>query len=614
MSNLPDVAAVPVATSKIKLLPPDLTNKIAAGEVVERPASVVKELIENSLDAGATQITVVVKDGGRALIQVVDNGCGMSREDAQMAFQRHATSKIATAADLECIRTLGFRGEALASIASVSQVVLKTMAPGASEATVVELEGGVQTHLSIAAGTPGTSIAVKNLFFNTPGRRKFVKSPTTEYRQILAVINRFCVGHPDIYFTFVHNDEVILDMPPAGSLAERVTTLYGSRMYDALVPLQDRGPVCEISGVLGKQSTVRSSRGEQFLFLNNRYISDRSLQHAVISGYGEMLAHGGFPFFAVFLRVDPSRVDVNVHPTKMEVRFADDRLIYALLRTAVRQTLNNNSVIPVANDFARAVPVLSWAAAPEVPASEGETAAAQQTPATFAPADFRVKHPGRQLGLALPLPPAATAPPVELVPEAQGRLYEGTDVWQVHNRYIFSQIPSGLVVIDQHVAHERILYEQALAAFSKQEPATQRLLFPVVVELSAEDYDLAFEMLPFLAKIGFALKPFGHRTLLLEGVPPGTRYTANLQDSKVILDIIDEYKRGKRDKLEIRENIAASFACHAAIRSGDRLTRASMNALIDQLFATKSPYFCPHGRPVVINIPLAELDKRFGRT
>jgi len=605
---------VSASTSKIKLLPLDLTNKIAAGEVVERPASVVKELIENALDAGATQITVVVKDGGRVLIQVVDNGCGMSREDAQMAFQRHATSKIATAADLEAIRTLGFRGEALASIASVAQVVLKTMEPGATEATVVELEGGVQSNLTIAAGTPGTSIAVKNLFFNTPGRRKFVKSTTTEYRQILAVINRFCVGYPGVYFTFVHNDEVILDMPPAGSLAERVFTLYGSRMRDALVTLQDRGPACEISGVLGKQSTVRSSRGEQFLFLNRRYISDRSLQHAVISGYGEMLAHGGFPFFAVFLRVDPTRVDVNVHPTKMEVKFADDRLIYALLRTAVKQTLNTNAVIPVANDFARAVPVVTWPAAPERPALEGESPAAAPGPNNFAPADFRVRHPGRQLGLPLPPPTTPADRPMELAPEAQSRLHERTNVWQVHNRYIFSQIPSGLVVIDQHVAHERILYEQALEAFTKQEPATQRLLFPVVIELSAEDYDIAFEMLPFLAKIGFALKPFGHRTLLLEGVPPGTRYSTTLQDSKVILDMVDEYKRGKREKLEIRENIAASFACHSAIRSGDRLTLASMNALIDQLFATKSPYFCPHGRPVVVNIPLAELDKRFGRT
>lgn len=602
------------STSKIKLLPLDLTNKIAAGEVVERPASVVKELIENALDAGATQITVVVKDGGRVLIQVVDNGCGMSREDAQMAFQRHATSKIATAADLEAIRTLGFRGEALASIASVAQVVLKTMEPGATEATVVELEGGVQSNLTIAAGTPGTSIAVKNLFFNTPGRRKFVKSTTTEYRQILAVINRFCVGYPGVYFTFVHNDEVILDMPPAGSVAERVIMLYGSRMRDALVPLQDRGPACEISGVLGKQSTVRSSRGEQFLFLNQRYISDRSLQHAVISGYGEMLAHGGFPFFAVFLRVDPTRVDVNVHPTKMEVKFADDRLIYALLRTAVKQTLNTNAVIPVANDFARAVPVMTWPAAPERPALEGESPAAAPGPNNFAPANFRVRHPGRQLGLPLSPLTSPSDRPVELAPTAESRLQERINVWQVHNRYIFSQIPSGLVVIDQHVAHERILYEKALEAFTKQEPATQRLLFPVVVELSAEDFDLAFEMLPFLAKIGFALKPFGHRTLLIEGVPPGTRYSTTLQDGKVILEMVDEYKRGKREKLEIRENIAASFACHSAIRSGDRLTLASMNALIDQLFATKSPYFCPHGRPVVVNIPLAELDKRFGRT
>lgn len=601
------------STSKIRLLPEDLINKIAAGEVVERPASVVKELLENAIDAGATEITVIVKEGGRALIQVVDNGSGMNREDAQRAFARHATSKISTQDDLEAIHTLGFRGEALASIASVAQMVLKTMERDATEATIIEFEGGVQTDLRIGASTPGTSIAVKNLFFNTPGRRKFIKSTVTEYRQILATVNRFAVGFPAIQITFIHNDEVIFDMPSAASLEERVVTLYGSRMRDALLPIHDRGPACEVSGVIGKQSTVRQQRGEQFLFLNSRYISDRSLNHAIISAYGEVLAHGGFPFYAVFLQVDPTRVDVNVHPTKMEVKFADDRLIYAILRNTVRQAINSAAVIPIESNLIRAVPLMPWNAAPEIP---NENAEHQATPAPqpFVP-DFRAKHPGRQLGFDLNRAQATPqeVTPIDLLDKRPEHTAERANVWQIHNRYILSQIPSGLVIIDQHVAHERILYEEALAAFAEQEPASQSLLFPIVIELSAEDFEVVAEMTPFLNKLGFAFKPFGRFTILMEGVPAGSRFVKGTQDEKSFLKIIDEYKRGKREKLEIRDNVARSFACHTAVRSGDRLTPDSMNALIDQLFATKSPYFCPHGRPVIINIPIEELDKRFGR-
>ncbi len=601
------------STSKIRLLPEDLINKIAAGEVVERPASVVKELLENAIDAGATEVTVIVKEGGRALIQVVDNGSGMNREDAQRAFARHATSKISTQDDLEAIHTLGFRGEALASIASVAQVALKTMERDATEATIIEFEGGVQTDLRIGASTPGTSIAVKNLFFNTPGRRKFIKSTVTEYRQILATVNRFAVGFPAVQLTFIHNDEVIFDMPMAASLEERVVTLYGSRMRDALLPIHDKGPACEVSGVVGKQSTVRQQRGEQFLFLNSRYISDRSLNHAIISAYGEVLAHGGFPFYAVFLQVDPTRVDVNVHPTKMEVKFADDRLIYAILRNTVRQVINSAAVIPIESNLIRAVPLMPWNAAPEIPNENAEhhTTLASQP---FVP-DFRAKHPGRQLGFDLNRAQAAPqeVTPIDLLDKRPEHTAERANVWQIHNRYILSQIPSGLVIIDQHVAHERILYEEALAAFAEQEPASQSLLFPSVIELSAEDYEVVIEMTPFLTKLGFTFKPFGRFTILMEGVPAGSRFVKGTQDEKSFLKIIDEYKRGKREKLEIRDNVARSYACHTAVRSGDRLTPDSMNALIDQLFATKSPYFCPHGRPVIINIPIEELDKRFGR-
>ncbi len=608
---------------KIHILPDDLINKIAAGEVVERPASVVKELVENAIDAGATEITVIVKEGGRSLIQVVDNGHGMSREDAILAFQRHATSKIATAEDLEAIRTLGFRGEALASIASVSRVELRTMEPSATEAIWLKIEGSTPPEVSIGAGTPGTNLAVKNLFFNTPGRRKFLKAATSEYRQILAVMYRFAIAFPAVQFTFVHEDEIIFDMPPAASLAERVVTLFGSRLRDALIEISEKSPAVEISGVVGKQSTIRQARGEQYLYLNDRYINDKSLNHAIVAAYGEILAHGGFPFYAVFLKVDPARVDVNVHPSKMEVKFADDRLIYAILRNTVKRALSSSAVIPVETTLGHAIPEINWPAAPEMPATDEAAPALQLTPPP--PANFRVQHPGRQLGFKLTSPPPAPSQPVvpalthptdastsDLGPQDLG--HQDIKIWQIHNRYLLSPTKAGLMIVDQHVAHERILYEQALEIFEKQNPAPQQLLFPVLVELSAEDFDMLTEFLPFLERLGFVIKYFGQRTMMIEAVPSGSRYANNLQDGKILLEIIDDFRRGKREKLEIRDNVARSFACHSAVRSGDRLSPATMQALLAQLSQTKSPYFCPHGRPVMIQIPLEELDKRFGRT
>ena len=455
------------STPKIHLLPENLTNKIAAGEVVERPASVIKELLENSIDAGATKMTVVIKDGGRSHIQVVDNGCGMNPQDARMAFQRHATSKIILEKDLESICTLGFRGEALASIASVSQITLKTMEHDVNEATIVELEGGTETDFRIGAGTSGTSIAIKNIFFNTPGRRKFVKSATAEYRQILTVVNRFAIGHSAIDLTLVHNDDIIIEVHATESLDERIIELYGSRLQDALITISDNGPVCKIRGVIGKQSTARQRRGEQFLYLNNRYITDRSLNHAIISAYGEILAHGGYPFYAVFLSVDPTRVDVNVHPSKMEVKFADDRLIYALLRNTARKALTSAAVIPTEVGVTHSIPMLT----PHFPESATReqpnlaTPQDQKLPDRSTNDDFRKQHPGRQIGLGLTnssdISKQTDEQPVEIFDQDQGKFFEPKNVWQVHNRYIFSQVKSGLVVIDQHVAHERILYEQS---------------------------------------------------------------------------------------------------------------------------------------------------------
>ncbi len=593
---------------KIKILSPDVANKIAAGEVVERPASEVKELVENALDAGSTEITVVIKDGGRDLIQVVDNGHGMSRADAGLAFMRHSTSKISNAEDLEAIRTLGFRGEALASIASVSRIELRTMEPQTDAAAVVRIEAGEIKQTAESAGTPGTGIAVKNLFFNTPARRKFLKATATELRHIMTTMYRFALCYPQFKFTFVSEGEIIFEVTPQ-SLRERIIALYGDRLRNELIDLADAGPTMEIHGVIGKQATVRHQRGEQFLFLNGRYIHDNSLNHAVTAAYGEILAHGGFPFYCLFLKIDPTRIDVNVHPTKMEVKFADDRLIYSIVRNAVRATLSTAAVIPVAVDLAAQAPTVQF----ESKSSDFSINPPVQPFDLASQRPFRPTMPGRQLGLNLPKPSVDPLPSPPLPKSSENNDSQGIEqrgVWQLHKRYILSQIKSGLVIIDQHVAHERVLYEQALERFEKQTASTQHLLFPQVVELSGEDFTMFLEMLPFLEKIGFAMRDFGSRTVLVTGVPSGLNINV---DAKFFSELIDDYQRGKRENLEIRDNVARSYACHTAVRSGDTLNAAEMYRLIDELFATKSPYFCPHGRPVVINIPIEELDKRFGR-
>ena len=601
--------------TRIHILPPDVANKIAAGEVVERPASVVKELVENAIDAEATEITIILKNGGKEWIQVVDNGMGMTGEELKLAFQRHATSKIETAEDLHAIETLGFRGEALASIASVSRVEAKSIPRGNISGTELVLEGGRIVQEKPVGGTSGTTFTVKTLFFNTPARRKFLRADATEYRHCLTVANRFALCYPNIQFTLVHNSEVIWDVQPE-PLKDRICHILGKRLQNMLVQVEDDAGAVKINGFVGTQDTVRRNRGEQYLFLNGRYIQDRSLHHAIISAYGEILAHGGHPLYVLQLHIDPARVDVNVHPTKMEVKFADDRLIYSLVRSAVKRALISAKVVPDLHQPGSSLPQTSterwlekdWT--PTVrPAIQGGTAF---------PADAFEKQPPAESQTQLDFDTAApegsfyrsgeTGTPSE--PTAASLNAAPADVWQMHNRYILTQVKSGLVIIDQHVAHERILYEQALKRFENSQPVSQKVLFPRMIELNAEDYDILKEMMPFLEKLGFIIQEFGKNTVVVEGVPADIK----IKDyNKLLQDMIDDYKRGKRSQLEIRDNIAKTFACHSAIRSGDRLTIGEMKALIEQLFATETPYFCPHGRPVLVNLSLEELDKRFGR-
>ncbi len=648
----------------INVLPENLINKIAAGEVIDRPASVVKELVENSIDAGAAQITLVLKGGGSTLIQVSDNGSGMNEDDAILSLQRHATSKIRTYADIERILTLGFRGEALASIAAVSRLELRTVPAGAIEGTAIFVEGGVVQKVETTGGNPGTSIAVKNLFYNTPARRKFLRAEGTEYRSILSMMNRFTLAFPEVGFHLVHEETEVFRYAPA-PLHDRIAEVLGSRVRHNLVKVEDQTALMTITGFIGNYDIMRKSRNDQYLFLNRRFINDRTLSYAATAAFGESIPKGHYPLFILFIEINPDRVDVNVHPTKNEVKFADSRLVFDLLRSAVKRALRTDNIIPEIQQF---YPPRWGANGPQI--SRPDTGGDQQASLdwergeSLLPSEgFFPQAPG---GMAFPsmpgdrhfpmgpgeqnFPPGSedrdrapapdgddpagaigtsnnpSAPGSTFYPDASagsslepsgtpgpaaytGRR-EAANVWQVQNKYILSQIKSGLVVIDQHVAHERILYERAKKNIGQVEGASQQLLFPQTIELSPQDYQVMVETGPFLEKIGFQIKLFGGRTVVVEGVPSGMRIGS---EDKILLNIIDQYKEYAATETDMRERVAKSFACRSAIMAGERLSVEAMNALIDQLFATENPYFCPHGRPVMITITVDELDRRFDR-
>ena len=513
----------------ITILPEQLANKIAAGEVVQRPESVVKELVENSIDAGATFISIAIKEGGKSFIQISDNGSGMNDEDAAIAFGRHATSKIKSYEDLENIRTLGFRGEALASIAAVAHVELKTRRLTDDVGTMVRIEGGDLKEQSKASAQPGTIISVRNLFYNTPARRHFLKSNNTEFKHIYDVIQRVALSRPDIAIHFTSDGEDLLDLK-SGSIEERLKNLYGERHFETLIPFDEQTELLSISGFIGKPDFARKSRVDQYLFLNKRPIVNRSINHAIFSGYEHLMEKGNFPFYLVFLDLDPHKVDINVHPSKMEVKFADEQSIYRFVISVVRKALGSNDFVPSldmngAKSFDRSFASLRHAALPHhftgdfasseknifsTPSSNFSQASAQRDPLNLDKLFSDIP--------TIPLP--ETARPQQFAHGTrENEAQEGKGIWQLHNKYILSQIRTGLMIIDQHVAHERILYERALATFENAVPVSQQLLFPHTVQLSPGDFALAKELIPHLQAIGFELKLFGKNTIVLEGVP-----------------------------------------------------------------------------------------------
>ncbi|HUI09780.1 MAG TPA: DNA mismatch repair endonuclease MutL [Bacteroidota bacterium] len=614
---------------RVTVLPEHVANRIAAGEVVQRPSSVVKELLENSIDAGAASIVLSVREGGSALIQVSDDGRGMDEQDARASFLRHATSKIAAYEDLESVATFGFRGEALASIAAVARVSMKTRRQADEAAVVVKIDGGGPPRVEREAREPGTTVTVQNLFFNVPARRKFLKSPATEFRHVYEEVQRIALSRPSIALHFVNDDETVFRLKPA-PLETRLADVLGQRRCEGLLPVEETGERITVHGYIGKPAFGMRTRQGQFLFLNGRFILSRTINAAVFSAYEHLLVKGSFPFFLLFLEVDPHRVDINVHPSKLEAKFEDEQSLFRFVSAMVRRAL---AAVP-------AVPALTIAqegiepgtvAARFTPRQHAWPGDAGGTPWTFperpgvdtrtgeilpfVPSD-RVAEPGSREDhpLAAAGFPAGADIAASLLqrPDSRGEGGGPALIWQLHNKYILSQIRNGLMIVDQHVAHERVLYERALGRLATSARSGQQLLFPVTLELSPPDMALLEELLPELDLLGFTIRPFGRNTVVIDGVPPDTRAGAEGKLVEEMLALYKEYRQN--DPASVRDNLAKSYSCRSAIKAGDPLTEEEMRSLIDQLFATQMPYVCPHGRPVVLRISIEELDRRFGRT
>jgi len=572
-------------STRIHILPDTVVDKIAAGEVVERPASVVKELVENALDAGARSVEIRLRNGGRDLIEVVDDGCGMNARDARLAVKRHATSKISALEDLESLESFGFRGEALPSIAAVSRLTLETSDGSVPEGSRLLVEGGEVKGEEPAARQAGTTVRVEHLFANVPARRKFLKSAQTEYRHVLRTVVEAALSRLDTGFRLEHDGRESLRLGPDKQLRERAEVLFGKKALSGAVLLAAEIEDLHILGLLGAPAAARRSSSAVHLFVNGRPISHRGLSYGLYTGYGELLPAGRYPLACLFLEVSPRNVDINVHPAKREVRFEEEARIRDLVITSVREALSR-----------------------ELGAR---------------PLSLRVREgdpPWHDRGLATRLSPEAKAAASDLFAVAKGdeatiieerSLEEEPMIWQVHDRYLIAPIKGGVLVVDQHAAHERILYEQALAQLSGEPAVRQQLLFPRLLDLSAEQYALVEEIGPLLERVGFDVRPFGGTTMALQAVPPLLERVG--REEEVFLALLDDLaERGARAG-GVQEKIAASLACRAAVRFGQRLDPEERRSLVDQLFACSQSQICPHGRPTHLVLSLEELDNLFHR-
>ncbi|MEM1116739.1 MAG: DNA mismatch repair endonuclease MutL [Bacteroidota bacterium] len=639
MSDLPasaPEAAEPASDGLIRPLSDTLASKIAAGEVVQRPANALKELIENALDAGASRVEVTLKRAGSELIQVVDDGCGMGPADAVASFGRHATSKLRQFEDLERLRTLGFRGEALASIASVAQVELKTRRRQDEAAWCVRVDGGDVAEEGPCAAPEGTCVSVRNLFYNVPARRAFLKSPATEFKHLVETFQSLALSHPTVAFSLVHDGTEVWRLAagdPETALTRRLGDLVGGDAEADLVPVEETTSYLSIRGVVARPQRSRRSRGDQYLFVNGRFVKSRSIDHAVAQAFGALLPEKQHPLFALFLDVDPRHVDVNVHPTKTEVKFDDDRGVYSFVRAVVKRALAEGGLgltfdaaaSPVADLSA---PTLSAGpvrpAPPPASGGDGASRPAASGPPALPARETVEAFGGNDLDLSgPPLPPQVLAPPprgpipsrLGPAPDTAGDLDlteadPARTLWQLHGRYLLSPVRSGLLVFDQCAAHARILYERALTTMEGGMAPSQQLLFPFTVDLGPADRALLDEVLPDLQALGFEMiVPEAAGPVTVRGVPTDV----TLGDEREVLDdLLSQYRRNaQRFRLGARENLARSMAARSAIRPGHALGPAEARSLVDQLFACQDPFTDPAGRPTMTRLSTEELERRF---
>ena len=599
----------------IKLLPDSVANQIAAGEVIQRPASAVKELMENALDAGATQIDLVVKDAGKSMIMVVDNGCGMSETDARLCFERHATSKISKAEDLFAIRTMGFRGEALASIAAIAQVELKTRRKEDEVGVKIVNEGSVVKEQTLVPMQPGTTFTVKNLFFNVPARRNFLKSPQAEMRHIIEEFTRVTLMHPEIGFTLNSDGKEVYHLYP-GNLKQRIMGLFGSNYEEKLLSVRQEAERVRIDGYIVKAEYAKKTRGEQYFFVNKRFIKHAYLHHAIENAFMEMIPKDSFPGYFLNIEVDPADIDINIHPTKTEVNFLDVKLVYAILHAAVRKAIGQHNLSPMIdfeesaelnNDFGKAMGMASPLAIPNIPIDpnfnpfrkesaprESHWEGSYQPQRKEPVGDWRLLY-----GERTDLPSETLVQKEEAKPNCQ--------YLQVNQSYIVTPVKSGLIVIDQNLAHSRILFEKYLKELENHSGASQQELFPQALSLNVNDASLLKEMLPELENLGFVLEQANPTTFMINGTPSD----ASGCDAVALLEqVLDNYKINRTDlQLDRKLNLAKTMAAQLSIKAQTRLSEMEMQNLVDQLFACNVAEIAPNGKKIYVILNMEDYFK-----
>lgn len=597
----------------IKLLPDSVANQIAAGEVIQRPASVVKELVENSVDAGGKNIMVIIKDSGKTLIQVIDDGDGMSETDARLSFERHATSKITTAQDLFAITTKGFRGEALASIAAVAMVELKTRRKESDTGILVVISGSKVEAQEPCSCPVGSSFSVKNLFFNIPARRKFLKSDNTEIRHIVNEFQKIVLAHPDVRFSLHHNDSEIYNLV-AGNLRQRIIGVFGKQINQELITLDTETSLITIKGFIGKPENARRTYGEQFFFVNNRFMKHPYFHKAVVEAYQNILPVEAIPSYFIFMKADPASIDINIHPTKTEIKFEDERSIWQILMASVREALGRFNIVPsldFENETLIDIPVRnSSSRIPEAPNIEINT---QYNPFEREEQErdrpgfierFEKENTSNWEKLYSTLEKENENPEqFERIKELQRKFF------QIKNKYIVCPVKSGLMFIDQKRAHERVLYERFLESLSNNRAVSQVDMFPVTAELNPADYFLLKEIEGDLELLGFRIQYSGKNKITLNGRPSGSESCDPLEMLEILLE---DYKNTESDPSKgAKEKVAVAMASASAIPYGKVFTQSEMENLFDTLFACAAPNYSPKGKPVISIITLEDIDKRF---